>query len=382
MIRFSFSNRFYYLIGIGFIAFFAFWLIRTGALKQAAIDFALNSVNMTCPDGLKETTFSYIITPDGFMTAAVQTTAKAYDSGSFLTLKDDKINENFFDTENSLSVSSSSQSSSPNQPKLLPISTVSLKPKSNEGYIINNNVYVKNESSKTIDLKAIMAEALKFKISKASKGPQVLIFNTHATEAFNEGGKAEYTEGVYPRSDDDSKNVAAVGETIAKELTANSIKVVQDKTHHDGPSYNGAYTRSLATVNQYLKKYPTIKIVLDIHRDSLVSNTGEQYRPVANIGGKSAAQIMILVGLGTKALPNSHYKENLKFAALLQSDLESKYAGLCRPILLRDSRYNEHTAEGALLIEIGSSGNTIEEAQYSGTLLAKSLSGIIKKYAK
>lgn len=203
--------------------------------------------------------------------------------------------------------------------------------------------------------------------------PQVLIMHTHATESFEPYERDFYDSSFNSRTTDRSMNMAAVGDAIAKQLESAGIGVIHDTTLHDYPSYNGSYDLSRKTVQEYLEEYPSIKIVLDVHRDAIERESGERIAPVAEINGKTAAQVMIISGCddGTMDMPN--YMKNFRFAALLQSQLESDWEGLTRPVLFDYRKYNQDLTTGSLLIEVGGHANSIEQAVYSGELIGKSL---------
>ncbi len=201
---------------------------------------------------------------------------------------------------------------------------------------------------------------------------QVLIMHTHTTESFEPYERDFYDNSFSYRTTDPSKNTVMIGEEIKKGLTKAGINTIHDTTIHDYPSYNGSYERSEQTVKSYLEQYPSIKIVLDIHRDALESNNN-LIQPVANINGKKAAQIMIISGCddGTMGMPN--YLQNFRLASLFQQQLEQDWSGLTRPILFDYRKYNQHLTTGSLLIEVGSHGNTLDQVKYSGELIGKSL---------
>ncbi len=202
--------------------------------------------------------------------------------------------------------------------------------------------------------------------------PQVLIMHTHTTESFEPYERDFYDNSFSYRTTDPSKNTVMIGEEIKKGLAKAGINTIHDTTIHDYPSYNGSYERSEQTVKSYLEQYPSIKIVLDIHRDALESNNN-LIQPVANINGKKAAQIMIISGCddGTMGMPN--YLQNFRLASLFQQQLEQDWSGLTRPILFDYRKYNQHLTTGSLLIEVGSHGNTLDQVKYSGELIGKSL---------
>ncbi len=202
--------------------------------------------------------------------------------------------------------------------------------------------------------------------------PQVLIMHTHTTESFEPYVREAFDANFNYRTTDSSKNMVMVGDAIAAQLEAAGIAVIHDDTIHDYPSYTGSYERSGATVRAILEANPSIKVVLDIHRDA-IGGDGVISQPVAEIEGKKAAQVMIISGCddGTMGMPN--YMQNFRFACLLQQQMESDYPTLTRPILFDYRKYNQNLTTGSLLIEVGSHGNTLEQAEYAGELIGKSL---------
>ena len=218
-------------------------------------------------------------------------------------------------------------------------------------------------------------KAPKIKIEK-TQAPQVLIYHTHATESY-EPYERKYYDATRPtRNTDTKENMVAVGDAIETELKALGIGVIHSDKLHDHPSYTGSYARSAETIKSILKEYPTIKVILDIHRDAIEAN-GTRYAAVANIDGKNASQVMIISGCddGTMGMPN--YLENLKLATAFQQQIEADYPGLTRPILFDYRKYNQDLSTGALLFEIGSHGNTLEQSVYSGHLIGKSIGKVL-----
>ena len=206
--------------------------------------------------------------------------------------------------------------------------------------------------------------------------PQVLIMHTHTTETYEPEVREHYDPQFSYRTTDCSKNVVAVGDAITAELQAAGIGVIHSDAVHDYPSYNGAYDRSAETVRGILAEYPSIKVVLDIHRDAICSDTTLS-QPIVTIDGKEAAQIMIISGCddGTMNMPD--YLMNFRFACRLQSQMEQQYPNFTRPILFDYRHYNQNLTTGSLLIEVGSHGNTVEQAVYSGHLIGKSLAEVL-----
>ena len=207
----------------------------------------------------------------------------------------------------------------------------------------------------------------------ADGSPQVLIMHTHTTESYEPYERDFYDSSFISRTTDENKNVVAVGRRIALKLTENGIGVVHDTTLHDYPSFNGSYGRSAVTVRSCLEQYPTIKVVIDIHRDAIEKENGVRIAPVADIDGKSAAQIMIISGCddGTMNMPD--YLQNFRLASLLQQQLEGDNPGLTRPVLFDYRKYNQDITTGSLLIEVGAHSNSLEQALYTADLAGESI---------
>ena len=207
-----------------------------------------------------------------------------------------------------------------------------------------------------------------------SAGPLVLIMHTHTTESYEPYERDFYDSSFSSRTTDLEKSVAAVGGAIASELEKAGIGVIHDETVHDYPQYTGAYDRSAKTVAEYLEEYPSIKIVIDVHRDAIEEDS-VRYAPAVEINGESAAQVMIICGCTN--VPQ--YRYNLRIASRLQSQIESDWAGLTRPLLFDERNYNQEMTHGSFLIEMGSNANSLGEAVYSGSLVGQSLAEVIKE---
>ncbi|HBB71398.1 MAG TPA: stage II sporulation protein P [Ruminococcus sp.] len=214
-----------------------------------------------------------------------------------------------------------------------------------------------------------------FTISDTTE-PQVLIYHTHTTESFEPFVRESCDDTFNYRTTDDTKNVVMVGDAIQAELEAAGIGVIHARTIHDYPSYNGSYSRSRETIVPILEEYPTIKVALDIHRDA-VSGEGFITQPYAEIGGKEAAQVMIISGCDDGTLGMPEYMKNFHFACALQQQLEGDWKGLTRPILFDYRHYNQDLTTGSLLIEVGSHGNTLSQVQWSGQLIGRSLGKLL-----
>lgn len=243
---------------------------------------------------------------------------------------------------------------------------------------LKNNGQIKNCTDVPNETLAELSEILPdIQIELNSEEPQVLIYHTHATESFEPYSRDFYDKDFTSKTTDITKNMIAVGEEIVNELNSAGIHTLHDKSIHDYPSYNNAYNSSRESVIKILEKYPSIKVVLDIHRDGIEREDGTRIAPVCEVDGERAAQIMIISCCDNGGnIPL--YKENFKLASYFQSQLETDYSGITRPVLFDYRFYNQDLSTGALLIEIGSHGNSLSEAKLSGRLVGKSLSDALK----
>ena len=165
---------------------------------------------------------------------------------------------------------------------------------------------------------------------------------------------------------------------MAKVFAEAGISVLHDRNMYDYPAYSGAYDRSLASISEYLKKYPSIRFVLDVHRDAVEDSAGNTYKVVSATEEGTAAQLTLVLGSSGGGLSHPNWKENLKLAAALQESLLTEHPTLMRPILLRNSRYNQHTTTGSLLVEVGAAGNSPEEAALAARLFAEEMVTLLK----
>ena len=250
---------------------------------------------------------------------------------------------------------------------------------SGEKYIPCGAGSIKNNTRQTAaDIAAEAAQPLPFAIEKDSAAPQVLIMHTHATEDYRLSAGLWFAPGDGARSTDRSINMCAVGRVMADTLNAAGICTLHDETLNDYPSYTGSYANSRAVVQQYLARYPSIKVVLDVHRDAIETESGSRYAPVCTVDGRQAAQVMIICGCDngtTVRLPG--WRQNLRFAAAWERSMEELYPGFTRPVLFSYRFYNQDLTTGSLLIEIGGHGNNLNEALYAGQLAAKGLAAAL-----
>ncbi len=209
--------------------------------------------------------------------------------------------------------------------------------------------------------------------------PLVLIIHTHATESFAERKASSYTPSTSFRSTDISQNMVAVGKVMADILNQRGIPTLHCEILHDAEDYNASYDNSLATVKKYLKEYPSIKYVFDLHRDAMIRESGEALKPVCDINGQKTAQVMTLVGTDAGGAEHPMWQENnMNLAVKLQHKLTTDYNGMARPINLRKLSFHQQYAPGSLLFEIGSCANTLEEAKNAAENLGNAIADVIK----
>ena len=240
-----------------------------------------------------------------------------------------------------------------------------------------DSVYMKNNTDLDIGIKKYLEGNISFRIEKSEK-PQVLILHTHATETFKTDDNPYFTDDFSSRSQDTAKNMVSVGKIVAEKLNNAGIKTLHDTTLHDYPSYSKSYSRSAATVKEYLKKYPSIKVVLDLHRDAVSKENGDKVKLETEINGKKAAQVMLVMGSQSGGVTNfPNWEENFKLAVKLQQKIEQKYPTLARPLMLMSKNYNQSLTTGSLLIEFGTDVNTLEEVHYSAEMVGESLAELL-----
>ena len=251
-----------------------------------------------------------------------------------------------------------------------------LIPTDPSGYTVCGRVYISNSTEHTLSIPDVQAP---FAAALGKEGPQVLILHTHGSEAYTPvpGTEGIVWSGDY-RTTDYRYNVVRVGDEMAEVLGEAGLSVLHDRTLYDYPSYTGAYDRALAAIQKYLERYPSIRFVLDVHRDAIEDGQGNQYKAVSEIEGMGVpAQMSLVMGSDGSGLEHPNWMENLRLAAAVQQDILEHYPTLMRPVLLRNSRYNQHATTGSLLLEVGAAGNSPEEAVLAGRLFAERLAAVL-----
>lgn len=245
-------------------------------------------------------------------------------------------------------------------------------------YVKYGSGYIKNSTSLSNDqVRRILETPFSIDLGDTTQ-PEVLIYHTHATEAYEPYDSKVFDKTYNWRSTDNHNNMVAVGKKLAETLESQGIGVIHVETQHDNPSYNGAYDKSAETIRQCLEKYPSIKVILDVHRDAIQKDENTIVKAVADINGKKASQLMIIAGCdndGSIGMPE--WESNFRFAAALQNQIESMYSGLTRPVFFCYRKYNMDLCPNGALLEFGSHGNTLDESLYTAELVGNALAEML-----
>ena len=224
-------------------------------------------------------------------------------------------------------------------------------------------VKVINTTSYQVDMEALLTKVLDWNL--CSDEPTVLILHAHATESY--AGTKNY------RSEEEDQNMLAIGDRLEQLLENAGISVIHDRTLHDAPSYNGSYASARTSMKEYLEKYPSIRLVLDLHRDAAEDAQGNQIGYTLATEQGEAAKMLMVVGTDAGGLTHPDWQENMALAVKLHTQLQKEYPGICRSLQIRTSRFNQDLSPGALLVEVGSAGNTREEAMLAVEILAQAI---------
>lgn len=251
-----------------------------------------------------------------------------------------------------------------------------LVPGKSNRYVSSDGIYIYNYTDYDLDIPQLEKDSLKLNLSQ-SEAPQVLIYHTHTTEAYTMDGTDIYTESDSSRTTDPNFNMIRVGEEMKKVFEAAGLTVIHDDTLYDYPVYTDAYSRSAKGIEAILEQYPSIRLVLDVHRDALAGSDGTVYKTVAG-SVDNCAQVMMVVGSDAGGLTHDNWRQNLSLAVGLQRAEQDAHGTLVRPIVLRSSRFNQHYRPGSLLVEVGSHGNTLQEALTAARLFAETMTEVVK----
>ncbi len=256
--------------------------------------------------------------------------------------------------KNELEVENISQSEPKAQVVSVNLSALSGKYANYKGTsVINNTDY---------DVTELLYQKYKMPSENNSDEPYILIYHTHTSEGYSDGG-----------------SVVDVGREMKNEFEKLGYKTIHITEAFDSGQFSGSYSRSAEGVKKALEKYPSIKLVFDIHRDSITDSSGVEYRPLTQVDGKSTAQVMFVCGTDEKGLEHPNWRENFKFALDVSRNAGTMYGALSRPVNLRGDRFNTHFTNHSFLIEVGSAVNTLEEAKNAAVCTAKAIIGTIEK---
>lgn len=205
---------------------------------------------------------------------------------------------------------------------------------------------------------------------KIAKDVLVGIYNTHTGETYT------LTDGT-DRLTGKQGGVVKVAQIVQRTLQEkHHIPVALSDKVHDH-RYASSYLESEKTAKEMVKQYPKMITLLDIHRD------GGRSRQdcLVEVKGKKTAPILIIIGSDAR-LPFPNWKQNYKFACRLAEKMDAMYPGLCQGVRVKEGRYNQFLHPGAILVEIGSDNNSLEEAETSGEMFADALAELLKEEIK
>ncbi len=285
------------------------------------------------------------------------------------------VSETFFlpNTEKKPSENADNAVLSDNNPSAEPVKTT----RTSESALINETAY-------SIDLGALSetpypipllsdAESADAVDVFGENSPSVLILHTHGTECYADAPNASNY-----RTDDTAQNVVSVGDALAEALSEEGISVLHCREMFDKDSFIKAYQNSARAARDYLSRYPSIRYIIDLHRDAVPD--GDGYADLSTeLFGEKCARLMLVVGTDEAGANHPNWQSNLRVAQAIQNSAEKKYPSLMRGINLRRASFNQQIASGYFLLEAGSCGGELSEAQKSVRLFAKSFADVIKE---
>lgn len=272
------------------------------------------------------------------------------------------------------------ETTAPIQQESVSLTTEASSPEYYEYPLEADGIQIKNKTEYTPDPTELLSDDLNIHIDPDS--PQVLIIHTHGSEAYYPDGDDIYEASDPSRTEDRNYNMIRVGDRLTELLEERGISVLHDRELYDYPTYTGSYTRSMESIENYLHEYPDIKVIIDLHRDALEESDGTIHRTSAEINGSTCSQVLLIVGSNYSGLEHPDWQENLKFALHLQADMDDKYPGLTRPVTISQYRYNQHATTGSLIVEIGCTGNTLQESLTAVEYFADCLGDVLLRYGE
>lgn len=235
-------------------------------------------------------------------------------------------------------------------------------------------IRVKDNSKLNPDLEKLLLSGLNWDLT--GNEPTVLILHTHATECYTPQPGEDFEQYNAFRTLDENYNMVSIGKEVADILETAGIRVIHDTSYHDYPSYNRAYANARKFIQAYLKKYPSIQFIIDIHRDAS-ADLSNQMTTTGTVGGQKSAQLMMVVGTN-QASTAYPWQKNLALALKMSVLLEQTDPGLTRYVSLRSERFNMDLCPGSILAEVGAAGNSHAEAILAAQALARSIIALAK----
>lgn len=232
-------------------------------------------------------------------------------------------------------------------------------------------VTIYDYSSKNIDYK----ELIERNLDLTKKSDPVLLYCSHTSETYKNSKNFKFKYSGNYRTKDSKYNMLSVASIMSNTLKDRGLTAVFDTTPHDYTSYDNAYKNSMNTIKKNIEQHSRFGVIIDVHRDAAADLS---FGPTTTINGKSTAQLMVVIGVGYEGYPNEYYEENLILALKIVKLGEEMYPGLFRHVLVRDARYNQHLTPGSILVEVGATGNTLEEAYYGARCFANILAKLYK----
>ena len=199
--------------------------------------------------------------------------------------------------------------------------------------------------------------------------PLVIIYHTHATESYQPSSAGNF------HKEGEKDTVREVGDIMEGVMEDAGINVIHDKTMHDRPSYNESYARSLETIQRLMKKYPTARYVIDLHRDAAAyaGNKGATVK----IGSDTVATYSLVVGSAC-----DNYPKLLSYAKTVNSRAEKMYPGFGGRIIEKEYKFNQWVCNNHILLEIGNNQNDISEVKNTARYIGKVLAEVIYEKEK
>lgn len=281
-----------------------------------------------------------------------------------LELKEAEVMDNNINDKENRDENKNEEVEHPKENVKTEIIKTNVNPKSTNDY---RGVRINNSTSYNLSDEMMNPDLLEINKEK------ILIYHTHTSESYTQTEKYSYEPSGDFRCLDLNYTVVRVGEELQKQLNSYGYNVIQDKTCHDYPAYNGSYSRSLKTVEKMKSENKEADIVIDLHRDAIADST---YAPKVKIGDEYVSQLMFVIGTNVANKEHKNWEDNLKFAIKVQQKANELYPGLFKPIIVRNSEYNQHVSKAACIIEVGATGNTLEESMGAMKYLAKVINEI------